>query len=434
MNHRHALLPITNFVLFVLSCIPFRDRFNQLLRLSPCHSSFSLSASSSSLAISWVLSTISGYGIYGLQTAMQFLRRGGQQVILTKPPAITALPPLMQMKLEPMFEMARKLDAVMRDKPDEILSFKHAVLHGCSSNFSGFLGQDKIWGQPNVACAAIEHKVCNEHGRSIAKNYDMFIAISKWNYDYLKSLDVGPVHLCYQGIDPSLFYPAPKAGLYPGRFVIFSGGKFEFRKGQDIVIAAFKRFREKHPEALLVTCWQNLNVPDAAVFSLAGHIHNVPTAAQNFGLNITSWLLQQGLPNDSFIDLPFTHNLLMPTVVRECDVAIFPNRCEGGTNLVAMEAMACAIPTYVSYNTGQKDLVDMIGCGAFKTQKNVKATPTMDTVEDWGEADVDEVVAALEYVYNNRAEAAQKANEIAAKMHEWQWGPLSEKLLQIVCN
>ena len=37
------------------------------------------------------------------------------------------------------------------------------------------------------------------------------------------------------------------------RFLIFSGGKMELRKGQDIVLAAFKIFARRHPEATLVT-------------------------------------------------------------------------------------------------------------------------------------------------------------------------------------
>ncbi len=391
-----------------------------------------MSSPPSSLAISWVLSTISGYGIYGLQIVLQFLRQGGQQIILTRQPAVTVVPPLIQAKLEAPFALARKLHAFLQEKPDELLGFDHAVLHGCSTDFSGFPGQDKIWGKPNVACAAIEHLLVTDHGRKIAKNYDMFIAISKWNADFLESLNVGPVHLCYQGIDGTLFQPGPRSGLYGDRFVIFSGGKFEFRKGQDIVLAAFKIFRARHPEALLVTCWQNLNIPDAKVFERAGHCSTVPEAASDFGLQTTSWLLQQGLPADSFIDLPFTHNLLMPAVLRECDVAIFPNRCEGGTNLVAMEAMACGVPTYVAYNTGQKDLVDLIGCGAFRTQKPVKPTPLMQTVQDWGETGVEEVVEALEYVYTHRTDAAKKALDLAEKMHAWEWGPLNEKLLRVI--
>lgn len=394
------------------------------------------SVPSAPLAISWVLSSVSGYGIYGTQILLQYLRRGGQakDFILTSAPSVTTLPPLAQVKIDAIFNLAVKIHGFLKENPKETLNFKHAVLHGSSSDFAGFPGQDRVWGAPNVACAAIEHLVCTPHGRKISKNYDMFVAISQWNADYLKSLNVGPVHLCYQGIDPEQFHPAPSSGLYRDRFVIFSGGKFEFRKGQDIVLAAFKRFYAKHPDALLVACWQNLLTSDAAAVALAGHCETVPEPASDYGLQMTPWLLKQGLPPDSFIALPFTHNILMPSVLHECDMAVFPNRCEGGTNLVAMESMACGIPTYVSYNTGQKDLVDLIGCGAFRTQRPVKPSATMQTVEDWGETDVEEVLAAMERVYANREQARSEAAQVAARMKDWSWSKLNEKLLQIVCD
>ncbi len=392
---------------------------------------------SSPLAISWVLSTISGYGIYGLQILMQYLRRGGEakDFILTNKSSVISLPPLEQARVSSCLALSDKISKFLRENPNEILSFKHAVLHGSSTDFQGFPGQDRVWGKPNVSCAAIEHLMLTEHGRKITKNYDMFIAISKWNADWLKSLDIGPVHLCYQGIDPALFHPASGSGLYRNRFVIFSGGKFEYRKSQDIVVAAFKRFYAKHPDALLVTCWQSLLNPDAAAFALAGYCDGVPAErADKFGLQITPWLLKQGLPQDSFIDLPFTHNLLMPSVLHDCDMAVFPNRCEGGTNLVAMEAMACGVPTYVAYNTGQKDLVDLIGCGAFRTQRPVKASPSMQTVQDWGETDVDEVVEAMETVYAGRQKVRRDAEAVSARMKDWTWSGLNEKLLKIVCD
>ncbi len=396
------------------------------------------SASPSALAISWVLSTVSGYGIYGLQIVLQFLRRNGHQlnptIVLTHEPSQTIVSPLIQAKLDPVFALSRKLHTALGQNPEQNLMFKHAALHSCGSNFSIFPGQDRIWGEPNIACAAIEHLNTTEHGLQVAKNYDIFIAISKWNEAYLKNINAGPVYLCHQGIDGSLFYPARRSGLYADRFVIFSGGKFEFRKGQDIVLIAFKIFREKHPEALLVTAWQNLNTPEPEAFQSAGHVADAPAVIPRQGLGIGDWLLKQGLPPGSFINLFFTPNYLMPGVLRDCDVAIFPNRCEGGTNLVAMEAMACGVPTYVSYNTGQRDLVDLIGCDHFGHQKAVIQPPSIQSVEDWGETDIDSVVAALETVYTRREAAQNKASAIAARMAAWEWGPLNEKLLRIACD
>ena len=96
--------------------------------------------------------------------------------------------------------------------------------------------------------------------------------------------------------------------------------------------------------------------------------------------------------------------------------------------------MACGVPTYVSYNTGQKDLVDLIGCGAFRMQGSVTPSVSMQTAQDWGETEVDEVVAAMEQVYTNREQSRREAATVAARMKDWEWGGLNEKLLQIVCD
>ena len=388
---------------------------------------------SASLALTWALSTISGYGIYGVQIVLQFLRRGGGKIICTHQPGPVLLPALTQLRLNPVLDLAKKIAAVMQQNPSETLAFNHAALHAVGNDFAGFEGQDRVWGKPNVGCAAIEHKVFSAHAREIAQSYDILIAISRWNEQFLRELDIGPVYLCYQGIDKSLFFPGPATGLWNEKFVVFSGGKFEFRKGQDIIVAAFKIFRAKHPEALLVTCWQNLLPLDPIPYQLAGHCQDVPENDGNT-LQVTPWLLRQGLPEGSFIDLPYTPNALMPFVLRECDVAVFPNRCEGGTNLVAMEAMACGIPTFVANNTGQRDLVEFLGCGSFDDQKTVKPSPGIANIEDWGETEVDEIVAALEKVYTCRNEKRCEALKMAEKIKEWDWSLLNEKFLQVVCK
>ena len=41
------------------------------------------------------------------------------------------------------------------------------------------------------------------------------------------------------------------------KFVIFSGGKFEYRKGQDIVIRAVKVMQERHQDVVLINAWVN---------------------------------------------------------------------------------------------------------------------------------------------------------------------------------
>ena len=122
----------------------------------------------------------------------------------------------------------------------------------------------------------------------------------------------------------------------------------------------------------------------------------------------------------------------MPATLRECALAIFPNRCEGGTNLVAMEALACGVPTYVADNTGQKDLVELLGCNALTNQQPVKSSPHMASVEDWGESDVDEVIAAMEFVYQNREAEKAKAVMRAEKLKAFDWALVNDRLLDAI--
>lgn len=386
------------------------------------------------LTINWPLSTATGYGIYGIQIMLQYLKRGGREVTLTDHvlPPIDLPPGQDRMIASLLPEALRGADFLDRN-PGEVLCFDHPVLHGVGNSFSFFKNQLRVKGRPNVGCAALEEPHCPPDWLPFLKIYDMFIAISRWNANYLAGLNIAPVHLCHQGIDTSLFYPAPRSNRWPGRFVIFSGGKFEFRKGQDIVLAAFKRFHARHPEALLVASWQNARAADVAGFALAGHCASVPeSVAPERGIKVAAWLVQQGLPPENFVDLPLMPNRMMPDIMRACDVAIFPNRCEGGTNLVAMEAMACGVPTYVAANTGHRDLIEDLGIGAFSRQKPVKAPSDVLSVEGWGETDPDEVVDILENVYTRNAEIRAQAMAGAEKMKAWDWSSQNDKLLNYV--
>jgi glycosyltransferase involved in cell wall biosynthesis len=94
------------------------------------------------------------------------------------------------------------------------------------------------------------------------------------------------------------------------------------------------------------------------------------------------------------IDVGRVPNGLMAPVYRECDVALFPNRAEGGTNLVAMECLACGVPAILSDNTGHRDLLAM-GLGYPLNQRPGKVW------SEWGESDTEETVEALEIAFGH---------------------------------
>ena len=71
--------------------------------------------------------------------------------------------------------------------------------------------------------------------------FDLVVAGSTWNKNILLQHGLSRVEMVMQGVDTSVFNPIPVPRLLRASIVIFSGGKLEIRKGQDVVIQAFKK-------------------------------------------------------------------------------------------------------------------------------------------------------------------------------------------------
>jgi len=122
---------------------------------------------------------------------------------------------------------------------------------------------------------------------------------------------------------------------------------------------------------------------------------------------------------------------MMPQILREMDCAPQPSRAEGATNLVAMEAMACGPPVIVACDTGVKDLVDGSNCIALMHQGAV-GHPADRGSAGWGENDVDEIVAALEALYQS-SEMRRRVGAAAAKfMRQRTWARHAQQLGRLV--
>ena len=254
--------------------------------------------------------------------------------------------------------------------------------------------------------------------KAYCDNFSVIVTGSTWCEEILRSRGVTNVATVIQGIDPSLFHPAPRFGGMADRFAVFSGGKLEFRKGQDLVVQAFRIFAARHPDAILVTAWSSPWQQGALSLNASSKIAPIVLEADG-KVDLPKWLTANGLKPGQFLDLGSVPNHLMGRVLREMDVGVFPNRCEGGTNLVAMECLASGVPAIVSNNTGHKDLV-ATGTPYILTRQAPVVTPELGT-EGWGESDVDEIVDKLEQAYTDRAEARRRGTAGAAAMAALSW-------------
>lgn len=311
------------------------------------------------IAFDWQVSSFFGWGVYGLNLALEWasdpeIEGSGQIRNLVTDIQVDNL---RRRALVPFVQ--RSLKRVPADA---------TLLHNLGNELRSH--NDHTPGEIGVI---FFEKPLSEVAIERAKRYDLIVAGSTWNETVLRGYGLDNVVKIFQGVDRSLFHPAPKRGLFPGKFLIFSGGKAEPRKGQDLVVKAFRAMAQRHPDVMLVTAW-----------------HSPWKLAEGMDLDLSACA-------DRVIDVGALPNGQMAPVYRECDVALFPNRAEGGTNLVAMECIACGVPTIVSSNTGHRDLVEVPGVFPLKHWG-----PPNGEWSEWGESDLEEIVEAIETEYRVR--------------------------------
>jgi glycosyltransferase involved in cell wall biosynthesis len=243
------------------------------------------------------------------------------------------------------------------------------------------------------------------------------MAVSRWNAEILRHIRPD-VHYCPLGVDTKLFSPGPRDHRFgKGRFVVFSGGKAEYRKGQDLVLAAFKPFQQRHPDAVLVVAWHNLWPATAEGLAHSAYGTGGPPLRPDGTLGFAEWAARFGIPATNFVDLGQISNRETGALLRAAHVALFPNRAEGGTNMVAMECLAAGVPTILSNNSGHRDLIAEIPCFALDQQRPIGGTG----LGGWAESSVDEIVATLEKCYESR-DMARDTGRAAAKVMQQSWG------------
>ena len=303
------------------------------------------------------------------------------------------------------------------------------LIHGFGNRFTGTGRQPRVWGEANVGFIFFEETAFAEAELAFGRNMDLMLAGSTWNAQLLNSMGFGSAKCVMQGVDLHRFSGGRCKTMNKDRFVIFSGGKAEYRKGQDIVLQAFKLFHQRHPDALLMTAWHNPWPATAASLAAGPYETGAPQVIAESGrLDLQGWAERNGIPSSAFIDVGFRNNSEMPAIYAEADVALFPNRAEGGTNLVAMELMASAVPCIISANTGHLDLIGDDNCYPLINQ-SASGRPGE---EGWGGSDIDEIVAQLEDVYANRDSSIRVGRSGREFIAQYSWSSQVEKIVDAV--
>ena len=379
------------------------------------------------IAIGWQIGVPSGWGTYGVNLATQLALKGvtptlffvAQRPTLTADQAAILGPALAE---HPRWAVAARSPA----------EFDFPILHALGDKLDWPEMLSGLRGRPDIGVVFFESAVIPPQALAQADRLALIVTGSRWNADVLQRHGFTRVANCPQGVDLALFAPGPRTARFAGRFAVFSGGKLEYRKGQDLVVAAFKRFHQRRPEALLVTAWHNPWPAAAQSLAMSSHVAGAPQIGAHGRLDIAGWLQANGLPATSFIDLGPLTNAETPPLLREVDLAVFPNRCEGGTNLVAMECMASGVPVVLSRNTGHLDLIDVGNCYPLEMQIPMGAVTGRADLDGWGESSIDELSHAMEMAFSSPADARARAVAGAATMQTWDWSTQVDRFLAAV--
>ncbi len=290
-------------------------------------------------------------------------------------------------------------------------------------------------GRFTLGYAFFEHNLLSRRQvENLRGNYDFIAAGSSFCEEALRAHGLSAVSTVLQGVDTSVFHPGPgQKEYFRDRFVVFSGGKFEFRKGQDLVIRAFKALQDRHRDVLLVNAWYNSWPEWLRTMQASPHIRFQPAASDYLGL-IGEVLRDNGLDLERVITLLPRPNVMMARICRNTDVGLFPNRCEGGTNLVLMEYMACGRPAIAAFNSGHRDILTGANAVLIRSHRPLILRDGEVNIAEWSEPDLEEIIALLEWAYQHRDQLGRIGAQAARDMGALSWRRAAEQFRSLLAG
>jgi glycosyltransferase involved in cell wall biosynthesis/Flp pilus assembly protein TadD len=292
-----------------------------------------------------------------------------------------------------------------------------------------------VRGSRNVGYSFVEaNLLLRRYAANAGRWWDVIVTGSSWaQNEMLRAMNCVEgggtrVERAIQGVDADVFCPSREVSPDTDWFTIYSGGKWEFRKGQDVVIRAVAVMMERHKNVRLVASWQNQWTQSAETMR-ASRLITVANRRLGTAEDIRHTAIENGIPKDriEFID-PKRHGL-SALDMNKCDVAVFPNRCEAGTNLVLMEAMSCGMPVIATTAHGHADVTGhlfqpfAIGSKQFTFEEGGMA------VAEWFEPDLDETIEALEQAYSSRGSLSVHGQRNREAMAQFTWAACAQSLL-----
>jgi glycosyltransferase involved in cell wall biosynthesis len=258
-----------------------------------------------------------------------------------------------------------------------------------------------VVGSRRVAYVVWETTVMPPDKVAVLRTMDEVWTPSSWGRGILvdNGLDAEKVGVVPEGVDVETFSPGEgeREEGRPFRFLFV--GKWEARKGVELLVEAFcEEFRADEPVELVLHGWN----PYLPSFDLDEHVRRV--VGERRAAPVTA-------------SHPLTEDALV-RLYNSCDAFVLPTRAEGW-GLPVTEAMACGLPVIVTdYSAPAEYLSDdcayLIPVEKLVPVRDHYFFPSGDALGVWAQPDAGRLRGLMRHVYENPEEAREKGRRARA--------------------
>jgi glycosyltransferase involved in cell wall biosynthesis len=329
-------------------------------------------------------------------------------------------------------ELAKRRDVRLLGQEDGTAASQEldgVALHGLTG-----VDFEKVYptarGRKNFAYTFFENEL-SPRSKENALGFELVMGGSTWCKERMEEKGISNCGVLLQGIDPERFHPVtqPKS---PNTFVLFSGGKFELRKGQDLVIKAIGVLQSKYPDIILVNCWYNF-WPDSMDTMASSPYIRYERKGRGWTEIMEHIFRINGLDTSRIFTVELIPNGSMREFFAQTDLGVFPNRCEGGTNLMLMEYMACGKPVIASNTSGHRDIVNEGNAVLLNHLRNIDLRdPQGHVVARWQDPSLDELIERIEWCYHNRNPIQALGCLAGEDLAQFTWERSATRLLELM--